>query len=218
MMLLLRSEGHPCRLLIVTSPPDLNSKHIENHWKKNLILCRISVDIYTILYYNRIRDMGTIRIICIILSLAVLPAVVYAADEARGDQSLDVLADDLKFQNGLGFLKIKKYDKALETFNEYLEIYYNGTHRHEVYRHIAEIYFNRMEYLKAVDKYRALYEEFSNTESGIEAYFNIGLCYIKMGNEKKAAEIFNDIVENHADSAYRQQAELQLSMIDILQE
>ena len=75
-----------------------------------------------------------------------------------------------------------------------------------------------MEYLKAVDKYSALYEEFSNTESGIEAYFNIGICHIKMGNEKKAAEIFNDIVENHADSAYRQQAELQLSMIDILQE
>lgn len=75
-----------------------------------------------------------------------------------------------------------------------------------------------MEYLKAVDKYRALYEEFSNTESGVEAYFNIGLCYIKMGNEKKAAEIFNDIVENHADSSYRQQAELQLNMIDILQE
>lgn len=162
--------------------------------------------------------MGTIRILCIIISLIGLPAALIAADDTNEGQTLDVLADDLKFQNGVGFLKIKKYDKALETFNEYLEIYYNGTHRHEVYRHIAEIHFNRMEYLKAVDKYRALYEEYSNTESGIEAYFNIGICHIKMGNEKKATEIFNDIVENHADSAYRQQAELQLSMIDILQE
>ncbi|HPV42754.1 MAG TPA: tetratricopeptide repeat protein [Spirochaetota bacterium] len=162
--------------------------------------------------------MGPIRIFLIILCLTGMPAGLYAADEIRDGQSLDALADDLKFQNGLGFLKIKKYDKALETFNEYLEIFQNGTHRHEAYRHIAEIYFNRMEYLKAVDKYRALYEEFSNTESGVEAYYNIGLCYIKMGNEKKAAEIFNDIVENHAESAYRQQAELQLSMIDILQE
>ncbi|MBP7737289.1 MAG: tetratricopeptide repeat protein [Spirochaetes bacterium] len=163
--------------------------------------------------------MGAIRIILIvILSLAVTPGVIHAADVKDESQSLDALADDLKFQNGVGFLKIKKYNKALETFNEYLEIYYNGTHRHEVYRHIAEIYFNRMEYMKAIDNYRALYEEFSNTESGIEAYFNIGICHIKMGNEKKAAEIFNDIVENHADSAYRQQAELQLSMIDILQE
>ncbi len=162
--------------------------------------------------------MGTLRTAFIILSLVILPAAVYAVDEKKEDQSLDVLADDLKFQNGIGFLKIKKYNKALETFNEYLEIYYNGTHRHEVYRHIAEIYFNRMEYMKAVDNYQALYEEFSNTESGIEAYFNIGICHIKMGNEKKASEIFNDIIENHADSAFRQQAELQLNMITILQE
>jgi TolA-binding protein len=162
--------------------------------------------------------MGTIRILCIILTLIGLPAALIAADNMNEGQTLDALADDLKFQNGIGFLKIKKYDKALETFNEYLEIYQNGTHRHEVYRQIAEIYFNRMEYLKAVDKYRALYEEYSNTESGVEAYFNIGICYIKMGNEKKAAEIFNDIVENHADSAYRPQAELQLNMITILQE
>lgn len=163
--------------------------------------------------------MGTIRIILIvILSLILMPGIIHAAEDKNEGQSLDALADDLKFQNGIGFLKIKKYNKALETFNEYLEIYQNGTHRHEVYRHIAEIYFNRMEYMKAIDNYRALYEEYSNTESGVEAYFNIGLCHIKMGNEKKAAEIFNDIMENHADSAYRQQAELQLSMIDILQE
>ena len=162
--------------------------------------------------------MGTTRIIIILFIIALmgLPAMVRAADDTNG--SLDALADDLKFQNGVAFLKIKKYDKALETFNEYLEIYNNGTHRNEAYRHIAEIYFNRMEYLKAVDIYRALYGEYSSTESGVEAYFNMGLCYIKMGNEKKAAEIFNDIVENHAESAYRQQAELQLSMIDILQE
>lgn len=162
--------------------------------------------------------MRTIGTAIIILSLIITPAALRAADENKQDQSIDALADDLKFQNGIGFLKIKRYDKALETFNEYLEIYQNGTHRHEAYRHIAEIYFNRMEYLKAADKYRALYEEYSNTESGIEAYFNIGICYIKMGNEKKAAEIFNDIIENHADSAFRQQSELQLNMINILQE
>lgn len=69
--------------------------------------------------------MGTIRITCIILALVVLPAVTRAADDMNEGQSLDALADDLKFQNGIGFLKIKKYDKALETFNEYLEIFYN---------------------------------------------------------------------------------------------
>jgi TolA-binding protein len=154
----------------------------------------------------------------IMLSLLFAACALNAAEANSETRSIDVLADDLKFQNGVGFLKLKLYDKALETFTEYLEIYYNGTHRHEAYRNIAEIYFNRLEYLKAIEHYQALYEEFSNTESGVEAYYNIGICNIKMGNEKKAAEIFNEILERHQDSAFRQQAELQLDMLNILQE
>jgi TolA-binding protein len=154
----------------------------------------------------------------IILSLGMMPAIIHAADVPKEQQNLDVLADDLKFQNGAGFIKIKMYDKALETLREYLEIFYNGNHRHEAYRLIAEIYFNRMEYTRAIENYRALYEEFSTSDSGIGAYFNIGICYVKMGDEKKAAEIFNDIVDNHPESTYRPQAAMQLDVLNIIRE
>jgi TolA-binding protein len=155
--------------------------------------------------------------ILFILTCFFIPAVVSAADEKNGRENLDVLADNLKFQNGVEFLKLKMYDKALETFGEYLEIYYNGNHRHEAYKHIAELYFNRLEYRKAVENYRSLYEEFSNTENGVEAYFNIGICFNKMGYEKKATDIFNDILEHHSSSAYAQQARLQLDLLKILE-
>jgi TolA-binding protein len=162
--------------------------------------------------------MRVARVFIIILSLSLVPAMIHAAEEAKERQNLDVLADDLKFQNGAGFIKIRMFDKALETLKEYLEIFYNGNHRHEAYRLIAEIYFNRMEYPRAIENYRALYEEFSTSDSGVGAYFNIGLCYIKMGDEKKAAEIFNDIVDNHPESAFRQQAAMQLDVMSIIQE
>jgi TolA-binding protein len=162
--------------------------------------------------------MASIRIFAILLALTLLPAVVNAAEDIKAPRSLDALADDVKFQNGLGFIGLKMYDKALETFNEYLEIYYNGNHRNEAYKYIAEIYFNRLEYLKAIQYYRSLYEEYSNTEAGVEAYFNTGICYMKMGQDKKASEVFNEIIENHRESTYRQQAELQLDMLNILGE
>ena len=163
--------------------------------------------------------MATIRILAILLALTLLPAtVLHAAEEAKAPQSLDALADDVKFQNGLGFMKLKMYDKALETFNEYLEVYNTGNHRNEAYKYIAEIYFNRLEYQKAIKYYNSLYEEFSNSEAGVEAYFNTGICYMKMGYDRKASEVFNEIIENHKDSSYRQQAELQLDMLNILGE
>ncbi|HOD15945.1 MAG TPA: tetratricopeptide repeat protein [Spirochaetota bacterium] len=162
--------------------------------------------------------MTSVRIMTLLLALALLPAAVHAAEDASSPRSLDALADDVKFQNGLGFIKLKMYDKALETFNEYLEIYYNGNHRNEAYKYIAEIYFNRLEYARAIQYYRALYEEFSNTEPGVEAFFNTGICYMKMGYDKEASEVFNEIIENHRESAFRQQAELQLDMLNILGE
>ena len=52
----------------------------------------------------------------------------------------------------------------------------------------------------------------------MEAFFNTGICYMKMGYDKKASDVFNEIIENHRESAYRQQAELQLDMLNILEE
>ncbi len=162
--------------------------------------------------------MQPLRILALFIALIFTQGALFAAEDKAQGENLDVLADNLKFQNGIEFLKLKMNDKALETFGEYLEVFYNGNHRHEAYKQIAGIYFNRLEYLKAIDSYRLLYEEFSNTENGVEAYFNIGICYNKMGYEKKAAEIFNEIVENHSTSAYAQQARLQLELLGILEQ
>jgi TolA-binding protein len=163
----------------------------------------------------KIKMNRSIFLYIFILLFSCYPGVRAASNNP---ENLDVLADDLKFQNSVEFAKIRMFDRAIESFNEYLEIYYNGNHRHEAYKNIADIYFGRLEYGKAINYYRSLYEEFSTTESGIEAYFNIGICYNKMGYEKKASEVFKDIVENHAESSYAEQAKLQLDLLNIIQD
>ncbi len=162
--------------------------------------------------------MKSLGITAAFLTFMLIQGVLYAAEESKPAENLDVLADNLKYQNGVELLKLKMNEKALETFGEYLEIFFNGNHRNEAYKHIAEIYFNRLEYQKAISNYLQLYEEFSNSESGIEAYFNIGVCYNKMGYEKKAAEVFSEIMENHPNSAYAQQARTQLELLKILEQ
>jgi tetratricopeptide (TPR) repeat protein len=159
------------------------------------------------------------KVIAVFFALCVIfPASVRAADEKDASQTLDALGDNLKFQNGVYLMHLKMYDKALRTLREYLEIHLNGNHRREAYKLIGDIYFDRLEYEKAIQSYQALYEEFSGTESGVGAYFDIGLCYHKMGYEKKAAEIFNDIVENHPESMYAKDARLQLDVLKIIEE
>ncbi|MBN2080288.1 MAG: tetratricopeptide repeat protein [Spirochaetes bacterium] len=162
--------------------------------------------------------MVRITLIAFLTFLASFPAFLSAAETQPERENLEVFADHLKFQNGLEFMKLRMTEKALETFNEYLEIYQQGVHRHEAHKLIADIYFSNIEYLKALRHYRTLYEEYSTSESGIEGYFNTGVCYDKMGYEEKAVEVFNDIIAHHPDSIFARHAQLQLDLLTILME
>lgn len=130
--------------------------------------------------------------------------------------NLDKVADDRKFNNAYELLKLEKNEKALVSLHEYLEIFIRGNHRHEAYLAIAQIYFQRFEYQRAVKTYKTLYEEFSRDEKGIEGYFKAAICYKKMGYDSKAGEIFKEIIEYHPSSPWSRQSQLQLDIMKII--
>lgn len=132
------------------------------------------------------------------------------------EESLEKMADDGKFENGMLFLTLNLPDKAVRELEEYLEVYNNGIHRGEALKIIAEIHFQRFNYQKAIRAYERLYEEFSNTEEGVEAYYNIGICNGKMGNEKKAATVYQEIITDHPESRFSHQAQVQLDLLQVL--
>ncbi|MCL1911250.1 MAG: tetratricopeptide repeat protein [Leptospirales bacterium] len=163
--------------------------------------------------------MKKLSFLFILLFLAKV-SVCFAQEEAaekdtENQLSLEQVADDQKFGNGMNFMTLKKYDKALEEFLEYLEIYYNGSHRSEVYAKIAGIYFDRQYYLKAINYYKGLYEEFSDTDEGLGGYYNIGVCYVKMGYDKQALEIFSKILQEHPTSQQAAKAQIQMELLEI---
>jgi TolA-binding protein len=153
--------------------------------------------------------------ILFILILAILPLSL-SAEGAKDELKLKKIADDIKFQNGLQFYTLGMEHKALEEFKEYLEIFINGTHRKEAHSYIAKIYFDRQEYPLSIKANRSLFEEYSHSEEGIEAYFQIGLCYQKMGNNRKAGEIFNTIIRDYPDSNYAYRARIYSDIAEIL--
>lgn len=132
--------------------------------------------------------------------------------------NLGKIADDMKFQNGVLFIKLGLENKALEELQEYLEIYNRGIHRNEAFMKIGDIYFGRMDYYKAQKYYRSLYEEYSDSDDGVEAYYKVGLCYKKMGYRDNASVIFNEILKEHGGSSFASQASLQIDLLSILSE
>ena len=180
------------------------------------------------------------RILLLLLVLAVIP--VYGQNKADTDAGADTkkqetdaasdavkknrpdpapvaavnLSDEMKFRNAMEFIRLERQNRALEELNEYLEIYIQGAHRDEAYRQIARIHCENFDYLKAVKAYGHLYEEYGSTESGIEGYFNMGLCYGKMGYREKARLIFEEIVRDHSELPCAAKAATQLDLVKIV--
>jgi TolA-binding protein len=130
---------------------------------------------------------------------------------------LGKLSDDTTYENANQFYKLKKSDLALELFTEYLEIYLTGLHRKEAYKKVAMIYFEQFNYIKSIKVFKSLYEEFSNSEEGIEAYFMSGICYQKMGFLDNAKNVFKSLMEEHPESNFAYQAKIKLDLIEILE-
>ncbi len=154
---------------------------------------------------------------CIILSFIVLfftAGYFYGiAEDVSGAANLKKAADDMKFSNALGFYKLERYDRALNEFYEYIEIYYDGIHRGEAFRKIAEIHIKNFSYQKAIEAYNNLYQEFSGTDEGLDAYFQAGVCYKKMGFDSKAEVIFKYIMANHPGTSAAYNSEIQLELL-----
>jgi len=141
--------------------------------------------------------------------------LLFAEGEKKAADSI-INSGDIKYQNAVLLYNIKRFDVALREFKEYIEIYLNGNHRKDVYQKIASIYFERFDYIQSIKAYRTLYEEFSSSEEGIGAYYQMGICYRKIGYDKKAIIIFKSIIKDYPNSNYAYLSKIQIDLHDIL--
>jgi TolA-binding protein len=167
-------------------------------------------------------NMHKIIIILYIIIFSFTGTGLFAQEQAQEQKkeekiNLEVLSDNAQFEYASHLYRLNRYEKALQLFTEYLEIYYNGLHRKEAYKNIASIYFREFDYIKSIKVYRSLYEEFSNSEEGIEGLFMTGICYQKMGFHGKAREVFQSVIDDHPGSNFAYQAKIKLDVIEILE-
>ncbi len=143
-------------------------------------------------------------------------AVVNAYAEDDIQPNLEMIADNLKFENAEQFIKLGFEDKAMQELHEYLEIFPHGNHRSEAFTRLAGIYSSEYQYERAVEMMLRHFEEFSTSEAGVEAYFHAGMMYRKMGYESEAEVIFNRIIKEYPASAYSSKASVQLQLAAIM--
>jgi len=151
---------------------------------------------------------------CIFITVLLWALCVFAEEP----ENLDIIADNQKFDNAKLFISLGLPQKAIVQLNEYLEIYNKGLHRSEALSLLAKIYCDRFDYQRGIRIYKKQFEEFSNSDDGIAAFFQIGVCYSKMGYDAKAEDVFKRIIKEYPSSIYSGQARVQLDLMNILRD
>ncbi|MFW6365940.1 MAG: tetratricopeptide repeat protein [Spirochaetota bacterium] len=131
---------------------------------------------------------------------------------------LSRIADDTRFNNAYYFVTMDMPEKAALYLGEYIEVYQDGIHRKEALMALGDIYYQKFEYERARSYYMMLFEEYPNTEQGVEAYYRSALCFIKMGMPEKADAVFTDIVDNYPQYTAAENARLQRDIESMLDE
>lgn len=88
------------------------------------------------------------------------------------------------------YMRINEIDKAIQDFEEVINMDPEGFWGRVSYSSLGIIYTNKKEYLKAIDYYQKAIE----LEARDDYYYGLGIVYMDMGDIEKARELFNKVL------------------------
>jgi|GEM_PF-2011214 len=124
-----------------------------------------------------------------------------------------VVVSDIKYVNfalGKSYWKLGEYAKCIPVLKNVVGAF-EKTEGAEVTYMIAYSYQQMSKYEEAIKYYVRMVLVYSAYEEWMpQTYYNAGLCYLKIGDTKKAKELFTEIVNRYPNSKYYQLAKQML--------
>ncbi|MGE8720525.1 tetratricopeptide repeat protein [Leptospira terpstrae] len=125
---------------------------------------------------------------------------------------------DLLYQKAKEFLEDRNHYQSVESCKSFLLLYPSHPKTREVRKVLSSNFRMTGDILALAENELKIYKEFPNTEEGLESYLISGKAFVRMGREDKAYQIFQDIIKNTYSSKIAQEAELELTQMEILGE
>ena len=127
------------------------------------------------------------------------------------------IGEDIKFNvyNGLALSYYYNWDisQAIKIFKEILDKFQKVKYRETAYKWIAQIYFTKRDFKESMKYYLILTKDFKDSKDYYDYILKLGECYLKTGDNLKAKEIFQDILDNCSELKLVNRARLLLKKI-----
>jgi tetratricopeptide (TPR) repeat protein len=124
-----------------------------------------------------------------------------------------VVVSDIKYVNfalGKSYWKLGEYEKCIPVLKNVVGAFEKSEGAEVTYM-IAHSYQQLSKYEEAIKYYARMVLVYNAYEEWMpQTYYNAGLCYLKIGDTKKAKELFTEIVNRYPNSKYYQLAKQML--------
>jgi|GEM_PF-1724842 len=125
---------------------------------------------------------------------------------------------DLHWKRCLENFKERNYNQAEED----LKLFLTSWHRHpkemEARKLLSQVYIKKGQTDLYAKNELEIYRDYPNTEIGLESYLASAKAYVRLGREKEAVLMLEDITQNHYSTRISQEAELEKKQLEFLKE
>lgn len=118
------------------------------------------------------------------------------------------------YQKAFDMLRELRYDQAIDGFRAYLKSYPSGRYASSAQYWLAEAFYARRDFAKAIGEYQTLHSRFPTSTKTPEALLKIGYCYSVLGKKDEARGAFDELVKGYPQSPEAQQAEAGLQRLN----
>lgn len=109
--------------------------------------------------------------------------------------------DKAAYQSAYAFIKAKQYDKAIESFNSFIEQYPNSRYQANAYYWMGELYLIDNKKEDAIAAFDQVIEKHKTHPKYPEALFKLGKVYVSLDKKTQGKSYLDELVGNFADSA-----------------
>ena len=109
--------------------------------------------------------------------------------------------DSVNYALVKSYYVLKEYNKLVKLM-ENLPVSFQAEQAAESTFMLAESYYNLGNFSEALKYYAKIVLVYSSYQLAVDSYYKAGLCYEKLGDYKKAKEIYQDFVQKYPDLEY----------------
>jgi outer membrane protein assembly factor BamD len=124
-----------------------------------------------------------------------------------------ISSPDQEFHNALDQLQVKKYNKAIELFQNLVFNYPGSSYAADAQFYLADAYFQKKDYQSAIPEFEFFINSFTGNQYLEDAIYKLALCYFNIaptvGKDQvilsKTLDVLEDLQERFPETKYQDQ-------------